>query len=59
MNLDSSYLERLDMIKPNFLSSLSNANGKLFEVEKLIHDHVVKSDDKSKIVDFIKDIEEK
>jgi hypothetical protein len=56
MNLDSSYLERLEMIKPSFLASLSHANGKLFEVEKLIHDHIVKSDDKNQMVPLIKDI---
>jgi hypothetical protein len=56
MYSDSSYLEKLEMIKPSFLTSLSHTNGKLFEVEKLIHDHIVKSDDKNKMVDLIKDI---
>ena len=56
MYSDSSYLERLEMIKPSFLTSLSHTNGKLFEVEKLINDHVVKSDDKNQMVALIKDI---
>jgi hypothetical protein len=56
MYLDSKYLEKLEMIKPSFLASLSHANGKLFEVEKLIHDHIVKSDDKNQMVALIKDI---
>jgi hypothetical protein len=56
MYSDSSYLEKLEMIKPSFLTSLSHTNGKLFEVEKLIHDHVIKSDDKNQMVSLIKDI---
>jgi len=56
MYYDSNYLERLEMIKPNFLSSLSRTNRKLFEVEKLIHDHIVESDDKNQMVALIKDI---
>jgi uncharacterized coiled-coil DUF342 family protein len=56
MHYDSSYLERLEMIKPSFLTSLSHTNGKLTEVEKLINDHIVKSDDKNKMIALIKDI---
>ena len=56
MYSDSSYLEKLEMIKPTFLSSLKDTNGKLFEVEKLIHDHIVESDDKNQMVSFLKDI---
>jgi hypothetical protein len=56
MHSDSKYLERLEMIKPNFLTSLSHTNGKLSEVEKLIHDHIVESDDKNQMVALIKDI---
>jgi uncharacterized coiled-coil DUF342 family protein len=56
MYSDSSYLERLEMIKPSFLTSLSHTNGKLSEVEKLINDHIVKSDDKNQMVALIKDI---
>jgi hypothetical protein len=56
MYSDSKYLEKLEMIKPSFLASLSHTNGKLFEVEKLIHDHIVKSDDKNQMVALIKDI---
>ena len=56
MYSDSSYLEKLEMIKPSFLTSLSHTNGKLFEVEKLINDHIVKSDDKNQMVALIKDI---
>ena len=56
MYSDSSYLERLEMIKPSFLTSLSHTNGKLSEVEKLINDHIVESDDKNQMVSLIKDI---
>jgi len=56
MYTDSKYLEKLEMIKPSFLTSLSHTNAKLFEVEKLIHDHIVKSDDKNQMVALIKDI---
>ena len=53
---DSKYLERLEMIKPQFLNSLSSANTKLNDVEKLITNHIVESTDKNQMIQLVKDI---
>jgi hypothetical protein len=53
---DSKYLERLEMIKPQFLNSLASANTKLNDVEKLITNHIVESTDKSQMMKLVKDI---
>ena len=53
---DSKYLERLEMIKPQFLNSLASANTKLYDVEKLITVHIVESTDKNQMMQLVKDI---
>ena len=53
---ESKYLERLEMIKPEFLNSLTKSNAKLTNVENLIVAHIVQSDDKDQMMQLIKDI---
>jgi hypothetical protein len=53
---DSKYLERLEMIKPQFLNSLATTNTKLNDVEKLITNHIVESTDKNQMMQLVKDI---
>jgi hypothetical protein len=53
---DSKYLKKLEMIKPEFLNSLTMSNAKLTNVENLIVAHIVQSDDKDQMMQLIKDI---
>ncbi len=56
MMFDSKYLEKLEMIKPEFLNTLSVTNSKLSNVENLITAHIVQSNDKNQMLQLIQDI---
>ncbi len=53
---DSKYLEKLEMIKPQFLNTLTSVNSKLGDVENMINVHITPSDDKNQMISLIKDM---